>query len=141
MTIGEERASPGASVTLPEADAAPMSQTSTPSPPEGRLSGTAGRIFLFKSRLLSLLRDRSVRVAAFSFSMSRLLILALIVLTPQVTIDPAMSRPGADATTLTLHRWPVARILRERVTIADSWWYQNIAKEGYDRRPFAIDKT
>ena len=81
-----------------------------------------------------------MRVAAFSFSVSRLLILALIVLTPQVTIDPAMSRPGADATTLTLHRWPVARILRERVTIADSWWYQNIAKEGYDRRPFAIDK-
>lgn len=87
-----------------------------------------------------MLRDRSVRAAAFSFSVTRFLVLALFVLTPQVTIDPAISRPGAYATTFTLHKMPVARTLRQRASIADCWWYQNIAQEGYERRPFAIDK-
>lgn len=139
MTTREERASLDAGVTLPEADAAPVSPASTPPSPDGRLGGTAGWVAI-KSRLLSLLRDRSVRAVVVPFSVTRLLVLALLVLTPQVTTDPSISpHPGALVTTFTLHKWPVAHILRERASVADCWWFQNIAKEGYVRRPFTTD--
>lgn len=94
----------------------------------------------FGSVAISLLRDRSLRAAFFVFTLTRAIVLVTIVLTAQFDIEHPSPAMGEGAATLSLHKVPLARILRARVGVADSNWYRDIAVDGYTRRPFSTEK-
>ena len=97
--------------------------------------------FSIKAALRSLLRDQSVRSALFSFTLTRTLIFFVVILTAQLSFISPPESSGMNAAFLSLHRIPVARIIRQRASIADANWYMNIAAGGYAHRPFATDQS
>ena len=96
--------------------------------------------FSIKTAVHSLLRDLSVRSALFSFTLTRSLIFFVFILTAQLVLIPPTESSGVNVASLSLHRIPVARILRERMSTADANWYMSVAIDGYTRRQFTTDR-
>ncbi len=82
--------------------------------------------------------DSSIRFAFFAFTLTRLLILVVILLSANTTFDPPVQDEFGDiheSKTLLLNKRPV-EVLR-RVTLgADSLWFTNIARNGYEKEAF-----
>lgn len=81
--------------------------------------------------------DPSLRRAIFVFALSRVLVLAILLIGGQMS--RVATGTGYDTERhlyLSLGKIPVARILGETVSAADVKWYQSIAHDGYERIPF-----
>jgi hypothetical protein len=88
--------------------------------------------------LRRLARDRSVRAALFSFTLSRVIVLVIFLLVGIVKTTPDQAPDHFDAT-LSVRHVPVARVLRQEVMTADVNWYVGIAENGYEQIPFNAD--
>ena len=87
-----------------------------------------------------IVRDESVRSALFNFTLTRVLVIAIIIVGGQMfRVITAGSEPAYDLY-LTLEKIPVARILHQTAETADANWYEAIAQRGYERIPYAGDK-
>jgi Gpi18-like mannosyltransferase len=83
-------------------------------------------------------RDPSARAALFAFTLSRVTVLVIFVLVGLIKTAPDQYPDHFD-TYLSLHKAPVARILRDEVLTADVNWYVGIAESGYEKLPFNAD--
>lgn len=88
--------------------------------------------------LRRLTRDRSVRATLFSFTLSRVIVLAIFILVGTVRTAPDQAPDHFDAY-LSVRHVPVAHILRQDVMTADVNWYAGIAEKGYEQMPFNAD--
>ncbi|HEV7798754.1 MAG TPA: mannosyltransferase family protein [Pyrinomonadaceae bacterium] len=84
------------------------------------------------------LRDRSVRAALFSFTLSRAIVLVIFVLVGLMKTAPD-AFPGHVDAYISLDKAPIARVLRQEALTADVNWYVGIAEHGYEQRPFNND--
>lgn len=86
-----------------------------------------------------LARDHSFRTAFAAFVLTRLIIIALLIMSARLVLntDP---QSGVINATLNLERSQVARALTAIVSTADCNWYMGIAADGYERRPFSTER-
>jgi Gpi18-like mannosyltransferase len=97
---------------------------------------------LQKRRLVSAARrvavDPSTRAGLFVFVLTRLLILAVILLSSSVVFEPTVNTPfgAVHESAVSLHHQSIAEILRRVTSGADSGWLMNIAINGYEKEPF-----
>lgn len=86
-------------------------------------------------------RDEALRSAAFSFLLTRGVVMVVLVVGGQMG---RVSEAEPDSTTRRLHlslaKIPFARIVRETVMQADANWYVQIAEKGYDREAFSAER-
>lgn len=92
-----------------------------------------------RSALARAARDASLRVTLYTFTLTRLLVLAILIVGGQASRVAAGSGEGTREMYLSLARIPVARVLRETVLTADANWYQGIAERGYEQTAFNAD--
>ncbi|MCU1264972.1 MAG: hypothetical protein JWM21_1290 [Acidobacteria bacterium] len=84
------------------------------------------------------LADPSTRSALFAFTLTRLLILLVILLSANMTFDPPVRDQFGDIheSEISLRNNRPLDVIR-RVTLgADSLWIINIARDGYEKEPF-----
>ena len=85
--------------------------------------------------------DSSVRRAFFVFTLTRLLVLAILLIGAQMSRVVTGSGASSRDMNLSLEKIPVGRILRDTVSVADINWYQGIARGGYEKIPFNADNS
>lgn len=88
--------------------------------------------------LRGFLADPSLRSAFFAFTLTRLLILFVILLSANITFEPTVRDQFGDIheSNISLRNTRPLDVLR-RVTLgADSLWIINIARAGYEKEPF-----
>ncbi|HEV2705804.1 MAG TPA: glycosyltransferase family 39 protein [Pyrinomonadaceae bacterium] len=93
-----------------------------------------------KGALLSFARDRSLHSALFAFALSRGLIFSLFILSAHLTVfqpDPQVEFYNGR---ISVRHVAFARIIDQTVSVADTVWYAGIARDGYERLPFADDR-
>lgn len=81
---------------------------------------------------------RSLRAALFAFVLTRLLVLFVLLLASNLSFDEPVTDLGPQVLEprISLAHAGVARNLARTILYADSLWYANIARDGYERRPF-----
>ena len=94
-----------------------------------------------KKALQRITGDSSVRRAFFVFTLTRLLVLAILLIGAQMSRVVTGSGSSLRDMNLSLEKIPVGRILRDTVSVADINWYQGIAREGYEKIPFTADSS
>jgi hypothetical protein len=77
-----------------------------------------------------------VRTVFYVFGLSRLIVLAVIVIGGQVVHEVVGSDEATRHVSLSLRQISIARVVRERVKVADVNWYQTIAVGGYEKIPY-----
>ncbi len=92
---------------------------------------TSARQFLGRALL-----DRSVRQAFVVWSLSRFIVLAVMILAAHLTVEETAFGGTVQTARISLHRTSVARRLRSIVRAGDSWWHAGIAEDGYEKRSF-----
>jgi len=105
---------------------------------ESRFRALARRLFsgLPGARSASrIAADPGLRTVAFVFTLSRVTVLAILLLTALLQITPDPDFPGHFDASLNAEKVQVARILRQEVQTADINWYIGIAEHGYEHRP------
>ena len=93
-----------------------------------------------KDAVFRVARDPSFRASVAAFALTRLLILALVLASAQLTIvhpDPDSDYGNGS---VNLDRMPVTRILRKRASRGDGNWYMSISQLGYERRPYSAER-
>jgi hypothetical protein len=85
-----------------------------------------------------LARDRSVRAALFSFTLSRIIVLLIFVLVGLLKPVPDTA-PGHLDAYVSIASVQFSRILHEEIHTADVNWYIGIAEQGYEQIPFNAD--
>lgn len=85
------------------------------------------------------IRDEAFRSALFSFILTRLMILAILVLGGQIGRVVSGSGDSTREVFISLEDIPAARIVRQTVMTADINWYHGIAANGYEKIPFNKD--
>jgi Gpi18-like mannosyltransferase len=80
-----------------------------------------------------------LRNALFVFLLTRMLILAVILVSSSIAFQPAVTTPFGviHESNISLQRQRVPEILRRVTSGADSGWIMNIAINGYEKQPFA----
>jgi hypothetical protein len=84
--------------------------------------------------------DPSLRSALITFTLTRFLVLAILIVGGQMGRVATGSGETVREMFLSLEKTQVARILRQTVTTADINWYHGIAENGYEKTPFRTDK-
>lgn len=85
--------------------------------------------------------NRSVRSALFAFTISRTIVLTILIVGGQVNLTTTGGGGGATRDVhLSLRKIPLTQVLRNVVGTADVTWYTGIATEGYEKIPFKTDK-
>lgn len=87
-------------------------------------------------------QDRSVRAAAFTFALTRAVVFAIFILAAHLTPVEPIGKFGSDAqeTQLSLRDASVLDTLRSISHRGDSGWYLDIAFNGYEHKPFDIER-
>ena len=93
-----------------------------------------------KDALHRVARDESFRASVAAFALTRLLILALVLASAQLTIVHPDPQSDYGHGSVNLHGTRVARILRERASRGDGNWYMSISQLGYERRPYSSER-
>ena len=106
------------------------------SPPTSSARPIGARRFPGASLLRRVVHDPGVRSAFFAFTLTRLIVVGILILTAHVNLNPPENIQGARDFYLQLDKVPFARDLRATLHVADINWYLSIAQEGYERRPF-----
>ena len=93
-----------------------------------------------RNRFLHVLSDRSLRYVLFVFALTRGIVLTIFILTTNLAfVDPA--KPVGDIkiqeTAISLRNSSIARKLRPLARHCDCGWLIGIARDGYEKRPFA----
>lgn len=85
-----------------------------------------------------LLRDPSLRSALFSFTLTRLLILFVVLMSANMRFEPPVRDQFGDIheSSLALNNMSVGEVLTRVTSGADSLWILNIARSGYEKEPF-----
>jgi hypothetical protein len=85
-----------------------------------------------------LLAAPSIRSAVFAFTLTRLLILFVILLSANMRFEPPVRDQFGDIheSNISLRNTPVSEVLRRVTQGADSLWIINIARAGYEKEPF-----
>lgn len=97
------------------------------------------RALPFPDAMRRLVRDRSVRAALFSFTLSRFIVLLIFVVVGSLQTSPDPAAPGHFDVYVSLNKVPFARVIRQEVMTADVNWYVGIAERGYEQMPFNAD--
>lgn len=84
-------------------------------------------------------RDEGFRSALFSFSVTRIIVLAILLVGGQMARVVTVTSEGTREVFLSLEKIPAARIIRQTVLTADINWYHSIAENGYEKTPFNTD--
>lgn len=84
-------------------------------------------------------RDESFRSALFSFTLTRVIVLAILLVGGQMGRVVTRSGESTREVFLSLEKIPAARIIRQTVLTADVNWYHGIAENGYHKMPFNTD--
>lgn len=87
-----------------------------------------------------LARDRSVRATLFAFTLSRGIVLVILVLFGMMTTAPDPQFAGHFDAQISVRHVPFARIINQEVATADVNWYLTIAERGYEQAPFSADE-
>ena len=80
---------------------------------------------------------RTVRAAFLAFLLSRAAFFALVVVGSNVAFLRKVYNDRIWETTVVLQRERIVPGIIVTVMNGDAWWYRSIARNGYDRRPFA----
>ena len=83
---------------------------------------------------------RSFRSAFFAWALTRALVFALFLLTPQLERVTTGSFEATRGTHFSLAKLPVARLLRQTLIVADTNWYLSIAERGYEQADFNAER-
>lgn len=85
-----------------------------------------------------LLIDPGVRAGLFAFTLSRLLVLAVVLLTANLVLDPPVPGPVGDLhnSNISLRNRNAIEVVRSLTLGADSLWIISIARDGYEKEPF-----
>jgi Mannosyltransferase (PIG-V) len=83
----------------------------------------------------------STRSALFAFTLTRLLILCVVLLSANLRFDPAVRDQFGEIheSSISLRATRVPDVLRRVTQAADSLWIINIARDGYEKEPFNTD--
>src|SRR5947207_3117327 len=86
----------------------------------------------------SRLSNQSFRSAVFSCTVTRLLILFVVIMTASMRFEPAVQDQFGDfhETSIRLGSTRLTEILTRATSGADSLWILNIARNGYEKEPF-----
>ncbi|MGH9937289.1 MAG: hypothetical protein ACREAM_13665 [Blastocatellia bacterium] len=89
-----------------------------------------------------LLADPSLRAAGFVFLLTRALIFLVFIISTHITFKEPPNNFGGKAHELRIavRRYSVPQKLRELAVRADGAWYLSIAKDGYEKKPFDLEK-
>jgi hypothetical protein len=117
--------------TATSAESAALSDTNA------RPASRRARLLAFASSLTipTIVGDRSLRSALFAFTLSRTIVLVIFILVGVMKTTPD-AFPGHVDTYISVHRAPIARVLRQEVLTADINWYIGIAEHGYEPGDF-----
>src|SRR5918911_1171464 len=91
------------------------------------------------SRLAALgrrLRTPGARSVVYAYALTRLFVLLVLVVGGQLNLVISGTGLSTRDANLSIGKIPVARVLRDTLKTADINWYQDIAAQGYERRPF-----
>jgi hypothetical protein len=88
-------------------------------------------------------RDPSVRAASFAFALTRAMVFFVFILTTHATFKEPPLEFGSKAHDLQIRIEPysVPQQLRRLAMRTDGSWYLSIARDGYEKRPFTIEKA
>src|SRR3954447_10302615 len=91
-----------------------------------------------RSFLALMISDRGIGPAIFSFAVTRLLILIVVLLAANIRFEPPTHDQFGDIheTTISLNSRSVSEVLGHLTSGADSLWILNIARNGYEKIPF-----
>ncbi|GEM_PF-344067 len=89
-----------------------------------------------------ILADPSLRAAGFVFLLTRALVFLIFILTTHIIFNEPPSDFGDKAHNLSIRvrRNSVPEHLRELAMRSDGAWYISIARSGYDKEPFNLEK-
>jgi hypothetical protein len=96
--------------------------------------------FPLTKKLLRVGDDPSVRRAFFVFTLTRVLLLAILIVGGQMNRVTSGSAETIRHLSLSLGKIPVSRVLQNTITTADVNWYYSIARDGYEKIPFNADR-
>lgn len=87
-----------------------------------------------------ILSDGGVRSAMFAFALTRAIVFAILIAANHLTlIEPARDfGTGLQETAISLRASDAAQRAAQALSYADSLWYINIARDGYERQPFDV---
>jgi hypothetical protein len=98
----------------------------------------------FTASISSLLRrawlDKSVRAAAFTFALTRILLLVIFILTAYLTLGQPSFGGAVQEPRISFEKANIPGKLQEIVQSADANWYKDIARLGYEPGPFMTDR-
>jgi hypothetical protein len=88
------------------------------------------------------LADPSLRAATFVFLLTRALVFLVFILTTHITFTEPPSEFGhrTHELRIAVRRYSIPEKLRELATRSDGGWYITLARNGYDKEPFNLDK-
>jgi len=87
-----------------------------------------------------LARDRSVRATLFAFTLSRGIVLVILVLFGMMTTAPDPQFSGHVDAQISVRHVPFARLMGQEVATADVNWYLTIVQRGYDQAAYSEDE-
>ncbi len=88
------------------------------------------------------LADPSLRAAGFVFLLTRALIFLVFIITTHITFKEPLGDVGGKAheARIAVRRYSIPQELRELALRSDGSWYISIAKDGYEKKPFDLEK-
>ncbi|MGE0133484.1 MAG: mannosyltransferase family protein [Blastocatellales bacterium] len=88
------------------------------------------------------LADPSLRAAGFVFLLTRALVFFIFIISTHITFNEPLSDFGSKAhdARIAVRRYSIPRELRELALRSDGAWYISIAKDGYEKKPFDLEK-
>jgi hypothetical protein len=88
------------------------------------------------------LADPSLRAAGFVFLLTRALIFLVFIITTHITFKEPLGDFGGKAheARIAVRRYSIPQELRELALRSDGSWYISIAKDGYEKKPFDLEK-
>lgn len=86
--------------------------------------------------------DPAVRMAGFVFLLSRLIVFFVLILTTHLVFKESPQRFGAGVqdVRIAVRRYSIPEHLRNLAMRSDGSWYISLARNGYDKEPFNLDK-
>ena len=96
--------------------------------------------FPLTKKLRRVVADPSVRRAFFVFNLTRVLLLAILIVGGQMNRVTSGNADTIRDLSLSLGKIPISRVLQNTIATADVNWYYGIAHDGYEKIPFNADR-
>ena len=92
--------------------------------------------------LQRLLSDPSLRAAGFVFLLTRALIFLVFIIATHITFKEPPTNFGGEThdVRIAIRRYSIPERLRELAMRSDGSWYIGVARNGYEKEPFNLDK-